>query len=527
MSKLVLRVLLAMLLLPATVAAAPLAQTLPETAIPQSVIGNDWKVENVRGPNGPYGVYQVQLQQPGKDLFTFIQVGEVHDAAEAQAIVENEKANLQKNGWKMLPVPGPGDGAAYRGISKTKSTAVDPELAISSEVQVTVVRYIGRVDARFTEVITGGVDTPEQTLYQLNARLFSLQVDRFHTLAPVPQPTPIATPAPTPVPQPLDARALVLLPDDLGANWSVTETTGDAQAFTTEYFNNTVDYTGFIADRLTIEPLTDVTAADARIAWWRSNFEDRQFTVRDQSGLGDARAIRTSYSLDAGLTALSLVYRIGSVVVVASAEAATSRGEANIEAEASRVAQLETARLRQISGSSVPPPPMGTLTLSSALDPASLVLPLDLLGEGWSTVRSENRGSAEQSPRVYTAIYGNDTTYSARRTVGITIIVTPDNARARLAAGINTASSITAGIKFEPVSGLGDDVAYSGMVTAADGRTTAQYLYTTGPMMVRVEVAGSDTSTDELSQQAWELAVAQQQRVLDGTAPALESGPVT
>src|SRR6266700_4983754 len=69
-------VLLATLLAPTTIAAAPLAQTLPEPAIPQAVLGSDWKVESVRGPDGPYAIYQVQLQPPGQNTFAVLEVGE-------------------------------------------------------------------------------------------------------------------------------------------------------------------------------------------------------------------------------------------------------------------------------------------------------------------------------------------------------------------------------------------------------------------------------------------------------------------
>jgi len=72
------------------------------------------------------------------------------------------------------------------------------------------------------------------------------------------------------------------------------------------------------------------------------------------------------------------------------------------------------------------------------------------------------------------------------------------------------------------VSGLGDETAYSAVQTAADGTTTVEYLWRTGPVMARVAVAGSGTSIDDLSQQAWDLALAQQQRVLDGKASVSE-----
>ncbi|HEY1296925.1 MAG TPA: hypothetical protein VGJ60_27930 [Chloroflexota bacterium] len=505
----------AMSLMPVTVAATALSQPLPEIAIPESALGADWQVASVNGPEGPHALYEIHLARPGQNMFAVLVVGQAQDGAEAQSFVEDEKADLQKDGADMVPVEGPGDGTAYRGIAKTRAVTVDSSLSAVSDVQVTIVKYVGRANARVTKVITGGFDTPEQTLLALNARLYSMQVARFRAVTPVPQPTRAPTPVPTVTAQTFDARGLVLTPADLGSNWALTLASGDAESFTAEYFNNTVDYTGFTLDQLTVEPMSSETAADARVQQWQSIWMDQGVVVRAVDGLGDGHAVCGWKQTDVGLATVSLAYRVGQVEVVARAEAASPGGGASIESEAFRIAHLETDHVHHILTTGNVPAPVASLTPSSALDPAPIALPVELVGEGWSILHVDDRGSSEQTPWVHSVIYQNDTTFPAPRIGGIWILVLPDAPRARLWIGINIAGGVAAGVRYQPVAGLGDETANRGVLAGTDGQTTVEYLYRVGPVMVRVAVRGADASVDELSQQAWDLAVAQQQRVLD------------
>jgi hypothetical protein len=254
MSRLLALALLAVLVMaPMTARAAPMAQTLPEPAIPQATLASDWKVTSVSGPSGPHEVFTIELEHKNQAIFGGILIGKAEDSIEAQALVESAKAEIQSGGFTLSPVQGgPGDGSAYRGIAK--------QLLPGYDVRLTIVTSIARAGPRFTQVSTSGIEIPEQTLYDLNSRLVAQQIDRFRALTPQPTPAPSPVATPTPAARPLDPKALILPPADLGSNWVTTDTSSDAQSYMAEYFNGTVDYAGFGLDRLVVEPLSDSAA---------------------------------------------------------------------------------------------------------------------------------------------------------------------------------------------------------------------------------------------------------------------------
>jgi hypothetical protein len=248
-------------------------------------------------------------------------------------------ADLQHRGFAMASVQGAASGTDYRGIAKNLGQP-------SPDVSLTTVSYVGRDRARFTQVTTTGIDVPDQTLYDINAQLVKLQVERFHALPSPPEPTAAPTAATTTPLKPLDAQTLVLAPADLGANWSLTTTTGDTHQFETAYFNESVEYSGFGVDRLIVLPLQSATAADARIGLWKASFASQNMQVHAWSGLGDGTAARIYNTTAAGLKTVAFIYRVGPVMILSSAEAASISVDQSLEAEALR---LGWCRLRPLA----------------------------------------------------------------------------------------------------------------------------------------------------------------------------------
>jgi hypothetical protein len=157
-------------------------------------------------------------------------------------------------------------------------------------------------------------------------------------------------------------------------------------------------------------------------------------------------------------------------------------------------------------------------------DPTELILKAEALGEGWSNRNVDSAGSAEQAGRSVTITYGDDTTYSAPRAAYLRVALSPDTARARAGFGVFLADGAAHNFQYVPVAGLGDETAFQGTQVMDDGRVTVEYVYRIGPAVVSTAFRSSDASVDELSQQAWDTAVAQQQRVLD-MLPNFTAGP--
>ena len=199
---------------------------------------------------------------------------------------------------------------------------------------------------------------------------------------------------------------------------------GDADSVAAEYFNGSVEYSDYRVDRLIVEPFSDSASADARVQSWRDGFDSRRLEVTAWSALGDGDAVRVSYS-SSGLKSTLFVYRVGPVVVISRATAADTSSNASVEAEALRLAQIESDRIsRALTGKFLEQIPF--VTSPSVLDPAYLPLPAEALGEGWFIRDIEASGSTQQPPRSVINAYGNETSYSARRSAFLRVMLAPD-----------------------------------------------------------------------------------------------------
>jgi hypothetical protein len=208
------------------------------------------------------------------------------------------------------------------------------------------------------------------------------------------------------------------------------------------------------------------------------------------------------------------VYRVGPVVVLTRATAAATSPDTAIDTEALRVAKLEQDRIQSgLAGQVLEP--IGMLNRPSLPDPTGVILAAEDLGEGWSSRSVDPSGSAEQAVRAVTSTYTNETTYSAPRSAFLRVALAPDTPRARKGFALFIADGIGQNYQYVQVPGFGDEVAYKGTQIMDDGRVTVEYVYRLGPAVVSVALRSSDASVDELSQQARDIAGAQQQHALD------------